>query len=264
MISMCYFLSMEASEICVFYNQPVEEAPSATLTEKGCRGIKATAKRKDRIRRVPGQQVHLECRRKYCHPSEISKAFSEAKQASANEGHVLRSAEKMPFQINSDCFVCSQPAISQAKRKSPEVIGVRTIELIEKILAVCLQRGDSWAVNVQARILPVHDLHAADAVYHHICSNNFRTKKQIPAAYQTKRSCPNKLKLGRPELQERTDAFLDEQITGSDLISRMEKCKVSRNTSHFQPKTLPPTSAAAKFHSLLCIFPSAAVERSRG
>ena len=81
--------------------------------------------------------------------------------------------------------------------------------MIEKILAVCHQRGDSWAVTVQARILPVHDLHAADAVYHHICSNNFRTKKQIPAAYQTERSCPKKLKLGRPELQERTDAFLE-------------------------------------------------------
>ncbi len=49
MISMCSFLSMEASEICVFCNQPVEEAPSATLNEKGCRvGIKkASAKRKD-------------------------------------------------------------------------------------------------------------------------------------------------------------------------------------------------------------------------
>ena len=89
---------------------------------------------------------------------------------------------------------CGQPAINQAKRKSPEVIGVRTIELIEKILAVCHQRGDSWAVTVQARILPVHDLHAADAVYHHICSNNFRTKKQIPAAYQTERSCPKKFR----------------------------------------------------------------------
>ena len=105
MISMCSFLSMEASEICVFCNQPVEEAPSATLTEKGCRGIKkASAKRKNHIRCVPGQQVHLECRWKYCHPSEISKALSEAKQASSNEGHVLRSTEKMPFQINSDCF----------------------------------------------------------------------------------------------------------------------------------------------------------------
>ena len=137
----------------------------------------------------------------------------------------------MQFQFNSDCFFCDQPAINQAKRKSPEVNSFRTIELKEKILAVRRQRGDSWGATVLARTLPVHDLHAADAVYHHICSNNFLTNKEIPAAYQTETSCAKKLKLGRPELQERNDAFLevvsyleendDEQITISDLIRRM-------------------------------------------
>ena len=71
----------------------------------------------------------------------------------------------------------------------------------------------------------MHDLHAADPVYHHWCSNNLRTNKQIPAAYQTEIHPAKKLKLGRPQLQERTDAFLevisyleendDEQITVS-------------------------------------------------
>ena len=143
-------------------------------------------------------------------------------------------------------FFCGQPAINQAKRKSPEVISVRTIELKEKILAVCRQRGDSWGATVQARLLPVHDLHAADAVYHHICSNNFQTNKQIPAAYQTETSCARKLKLGRPELQERTDAFLevvsyleendDEQITISDLIRRMEDDLIESDYSAYGPQ----------------------------
>ncbi len=141
---------------------------------------------------------------------------------------MLRSAEKWQFQFSSDCFFCGQPAINQGKRKNPEVTAVRTIELKEKILAICHERGDSWGAAVQTRILPVHDLHAVDAVYHHMCSNNFRTNKQIPAAYH----CVKKLKLGRPQLQERTDAFLeaatylegndDEQITVSDLVRRME------------------------------------------
>ena len=95
--------------------------------------------------------------------------------------------------FNSDCFFCGQPAINQAKRKSPEVNSVRTIELKEKILALCRQRGDSWGATVQARLLPVHVLHAADAVYHHICSNNFPTNKHIPASYQTETSCAKKL-----------------------------------------------------------------------
>ena len=92
----------------------------------------------------------------------------------------------------------------------------------------------------------MHDLHAADAVYHHICSNNFQTNKQIPAAYQTETSCVKKLKLGRPELQERTDAFLevvsyleendDEQITISDLIRRMVDNLIESDYSAYGPQ----------------------------
>ena len=60
-------------------------------------------------------------------------------------------------------------------------------------LAVCREGGDTWADTAQARLLNVHDLHAADAVYHTVCSVNFRTKKQIPAVHDhekhtTKRS----------------------------------------------------------------------------
>ena len=152
----------------------------------------------------------------------------------------------MQFQLNSDCSFCGQPAINQAKRKSSEVISVRTIEFKEKILAVCRQRGDSWGATVQARTLPAHDLHAADAVYHHICSNNFQTNKQIPAAHQTETSCVKKLKLGRPELQERTDAFLevvsyleendDEQITISDLIRRVVDDLIESDYSAYGPQ----------------------------
>jgi len=86
----------------------MEEAPSTTLTEKGGKGInKASATRTDSICCVPGTQVHLECRQKYCHPSEITKALNEAKQdssTSTTEVYVLRSTENMQFQFNFDCF----------------------------------------------------------------------------------------------------------------------------------------------------------------
>ena len=47
----------------------------------------------------------------------------------------------------------------------------------------CVKKGgmNGQFNDVQARILHVHDLHAADAVYHKACSVNFRTMKQIPA-----------------------------------------------------------------------------------
>lgn len=91
------------------------------------------------------------------------------------------------------------------KRKVSDVVPFRTVETRDTILAVCRERGDSWADAVQARILHVHDLHAADAIYHRACSTNFRTKKQIPAVYEFEHqdSCTKKLKLGRPPEKER-------------------------------------------------------------
>ena len=88
----------------------------------------------------------------------------------------------MQFQFNSECFFCGQPAINQAKRKSPEVISVRTIVLKEKILAVCRQRGDYWGATVQARLLPVHDLHAVDAGIITSAVTTFKptSKSQLP------------------------------------------------------------------------------------
>ena len=90
-------------------------------------------------------------------------------------------------------------------------------------LAVCQERGDDWANAVQVRILHVHDWHAACAVYHRVCTANFRTVKQIPAIHEHEDSSLKTLKVGRPPEKQRTDAFLevaifleendDEQIT---------------------------------------------------
>ena len=102
----------------------------------------------------------------------------------------------------------------------------------DTILAVCRERGDAWAVDVQARLLNVHDLHSADAVYHRVCSVNFRTKKQILAVHEHEMSTSKRAKVGRPKYKERTDAFLevakfleendDEQITINDLVCRRD------------------------------------------
>ena len=46
----------------------------------------------------------------------------------------------------------------QGKRKSPDAVTVRTIELKDKILAVCNERGDSWASDVNACIYELNVL----------------------------------------------------------------------------------------------------------
>ncbi len=94
---------------------------------------------------------------------------------------------------------------------------------------------------MKARILHVHDLHAADAVYHQTCSVNFRTGKQKPMAHQSASTEDSKRpKPGWPQVDERAVAFLqvaqyleendDEQITIDHLIDLMEQ-KLT-NTAH--------------------------------
>ena len=112
-------------------------------------------------------------------------------------------------------------------------VKVKTIEFKDIIMVTCSERNDDWADTVKARILHVHDLHAADAVNHQTCSVNFRTKKQMPTAKFTNTDGSKKAKLGRPRSDERTMAFDnvaryseendDEQITINDLIDIMKQ-----------------------------------------
>ena len=231
--------TMEVSIACVICKQPAQvdgPSPPATLGEKGSVSInKASESRGDTIHSRPGQMVHQDCRRKYCNPDQIAKTvkLQEQGHGSAIRTPALRSAERQ-FTWSTDCFFCGQPAKMGDKRKGYAANAIvktaKTIEVRDTILAVCHERGDAWADAVQARILHVHDLHAADAVYHQVCSVNFRTKKQVPAC-AIHESSSKRAKLGRPRDRERTQAFLevasfleendDEQITIQDLIGRM-------------------------------------------
>lgn len=50
-------LSMEASDVCVVCSQIIEEAPSPTLTGKGCRGVnQASETRTTRLAVYPGKR----------------------------------------------------------------------------------------------------------------------------------------------------------------------------------------------------------------
>ena len=89
------------------------------------------------------------------------------------------SNDKMYCNDKSDCYFCG----SKVDVKSADVCRVMTLETQETVLSKCNARRDTWAEVVKARILYVHDLPAAEAVYHKICNSNFRTDKQVPASY---------------------------------------------------------------------------------
>ena len=181
--------------------------PSSTLTAKGSSTInQASDARKESIHTMPGEVVHQKCRRIYCHPFQIAKdANQEELMPSTSEGRpVLRSSEE-DFSFKTDCFFCERPAMFGRKRKH-DVLQVKTIGIKETVLKICQERADSWSDTVKARILHVHDLHAADAVYHQIFSVNFRTKKQMPMS-QFIAEDSKRPKLGRPQNDTRAEAF---------------------------------------------------------
>ncbi len=221
------------------HNQPcylVGDLPCATLTDKGCASInKAIEEREDAnaIQPSPRERIHQDCRRNYCKPDQVAKSL-RIKQGigeTAFKRPALRSDDDK-FSFKSNCFFCGQQAMAGNKRKAFDVISVRTIEYKDTVLTVCRERNDSWAHSVLARISSAHDLHAADAIYHKACDINFRTMRPIPTAFRKEELTAKKVKLGRPEELDRTEAFLevahfleendDEQITISDLTSKME------------------------------------------
>ena len=66
---------------------------------------------------------------------------------------------------------------------------------------------------LKARILHVHDLPAAEAIYQKACRSNFRThthtkQKQVPASFATDQLERKRTKRGRPQDEEQNAAFL--------------------------------------------------------
>lgn len=122
---------------------------------------------------------------------------------------------------------------SKRKRLS-EAFSVTTIETKDTILRICSERNDEWSETIRARLMNVHDLRAADAIYHQTCNVNFRTNRQLPQLYETNElPAAKKRKVGRPQDEERNQAFVkvakfledndDEQITVGDLVEKMKE-----------------------------------------
>ena len=191
---------MSYSLICSICNEPAEgaELPHSILTKKGSDTINQASKsRKDDIRVSSGEVVHQVCRRNYINPQQIAIVLKE-KQEEVEQRHVLRSAEK-DFRYDRDCLFCGRRVQIGTKRKSSKYIFFpdRTVEFKDALLKCCIERGDDWSATVQARVLNVHDLHAADAMYHQVCSVNFRTNKTMPADHQDPETDFKKSKIGR-------------------------------------------------------------------
>lgn len=157
-----------------------------TLGDKGCKGIfQAAINRGSPLQVEPGSKVHKKCRKDYCRPTSIVAECAVVEEP-LSTSRSLRSAN-FTFEFSKDCFFCGTSISNESKRKCSDIFEVTTLELKETILGICDNRKDDWANAVRARIYNVHDLPAADAKYHQMCSVNFRTNKGLPHCYQHKK-----------------------------------------------------------------------------
>ena len=94
----------------------------------------------------------------------------------------------------------------EGRKRGYDVIPVRTKDFQDKIQEACKVRNDEWAETVRGRLEFAQDLHAADVVYHHACSVNFRTLKQIPKKHGN--DTDSKSVKGRPTDTVKSKPFL--------------------------------------------------------
>ncbi|KAK7111484.1 hypothetical protein V1264_011106 [Littorina saxatilis] len=228
------------NQTCALCEHSVKDGEDPVVqTEKGVQGLlKASQSRCDGLQFVVGQVVHRSCRYNYCNTNVIKRDLKRKRDEAESQQEIstvsLRSS-KAKFDIRNDCLFCGLPAKSDAK-KGISVFSVRTFNFQEKLLQVCSDRGegDKWAETVRMRIHYAQDLHAYDAMYHHQCSVNFRTKRNVPLAFRSdsnSMNCDDIGRPGRPAVEERNKAFLrvakyleendDEQTTLGDLCKKM-------------------------------------------
>ena len=90
------------------------------------------------------------------------------------------------------------------EKRLGEAFSVTTIETKDTILKICSERNDEWSEAIRARLMNVHDLPAADAIYHQTCNVNFRPNRQLPQLYETDElPAAKERKVGRPENEEK-------------------------------------------------------------
>ena len=177
-----------------------------------------------------GSIVHKKCRSAFT--KEKSKLNIRKIKTEEEEHPVkyLRSNNSQDFDYATHCLFCENLVVDEKGLRHTEVFRVSTWNFQNKIILICGQRGDKWAKDVFSRIQFAIDLPAKDALYHRLCSNNFRTKRGIPIKFRKSSDNSEQKQVGRPVDQEKTAAFeivmdefenTDETITINELIKRM-------------------------------------------
>lgn len=85
--------------------------------------------------------VHASCRKSFTRSSDLKRLKLQLEEPT--DTRTLRSASDC-FLFKTSCFFCGRSAVSD-----PGVRRVHMLELGDNVLATCVERLDSWAVEVQ-------------------------------------------------------------------------------------------------------------------
>jgi hypothetical protein len=249
---------------CILCQKPLvtDGEETVILQQKGCDSILAASEARGSAITVNlNQVVHVRCRLDFTNKKAIQ-SYLKRKHSSQPEQaqhHTLRS-EESTFSYADDCILCGCPDAYQGKKTDHKLIRVRTLGFQDKILKACDEFRGEWADTVRGRVTFVQDLPAADAVYHNMCSINFRTGKQTPKIFQksTEQRASKCKKIGgsgRPKNSQTYEAFQavteyleindDEQVTISDLIDKMKEFLTNTD---IEPYSFPHMKSELKRH----------------
>ena len=145
----------------------------------------ASVKRKDNLVVGVGAKVHISCRQRYINEKDIKSHDAKKSGVSAQPKRTTRKSSG-GFNSATDCIFCGCRVMIEKGNFS----WVRTDKFVDMILEICESRSDNWGLTVKGRIeYYLKDLHAADGLYHHYSSGNFRSFRDVPLEFQSVPRC---------------------------------------------------------------------------
>ena len=133
---------------CVFCQELLSNGEAtSTLGDKGCAGIaKANELRRGNISTVPGQVVHVKCRRYFCSLNYIARDNKDQKDdlATSNSSPCARRSTSMVFNYKENCMFCGDSEKSFRRTIKHKLIPIRTMDFQDNIIQICNERNDLW------------------------------------------------------------------------------------------------------------------------
>ena len=118
---------------CVFCYRSLTDLPTVKLRDKGCDSInRASDERKSDIRVIPGQEVHVECRRDFIHKRNIIGTDRNSNRISKCS---TRSSDT--FDFKRKCLFCGQDAKVNHRKRGYDVHPVRILSLQKSLEVIC-------------------------------------------------------------------------------------------------------------------------------